>query len=459
MTTSDLTAFLWDRQPKAAEIIGVLLYEALKDLPFLRNLGEKLLAETGSRLVDWIDHLGLPDGYLLAGEVWQTAIERQGFQKTTIHGQEYWVNDKGLFPPIANTTRARLAIKVDKVADFLVAQGLLGREIEGGFLELLRRAKVESGTTWEAYAVERHGYRGWVLPSPDANLAAKAIEHLERFRLRQRSFETDRDGFQHARQLIESAIQDLGRDRTCDLFFQAERDYWQSRNRAAQVQKLRQDRLGMGWANHDHHTYRSSRAHFADLISILTLLGFQKRERFYAGHNAGWGAQVLDQPWAGVVIFADVDLSQDELVGDFGESGLEPRVDLSTVGLWCQIHGEAFLQAGMHHLECQYDFDAACRQLQTEGVGSMAPFTNFEFLRQCFTEGERWAVIPERVEKGVAQGSITREQADSFLKNGAVGSHLEILERNDGYKGFNQTGISDIIRKTDPRLLKLSTSG
>jgi hypothetical protein len=26
-----------------------------------------------------------------------------------------------------------------------------------------------------------------------------------------------------------------------------------------------------------------------------------------------------------------------------------------------------------------------------------------------------------------------------------------VLERNDGYKGFNQTGISQIIRRTDPR--------
>jgi hypothetical protein len=28
---------------------------------------------------------------------------------------------------------------------------------------------------------------------------------------------------------------------------------------------------------------------------------------------------------------------------------------------------------------------------------------------------------------------------------------LEILQRDEGYKGFNQTGISDIIHRTDPR--------
>jgi hypothetical protein len=38
-----------------------------------------------------------------------------------------------------------------------------------------------------------------------------------------------------------------------------------------------------------------------------------------------------------------------------------------------------------------------------------------------------------------------------LFRSGAIGSHLENLERNDGYKGFNQQGVSDIISKTDPR--------
>jgi len=51
----------------------------------------------------------------------------------------------------------------------------------------------------------------------------------------------------------------------------------------------------------------------------------------------------------------------------------------------------------------------------------------------------------------LAEGRITNDQADRFRREGALGSHLEILERNDGYKGFNQTGISEIITRTDPR--------
>ena len=30
-------------------------------------------------------------------------------------------------------------------------------------------------------------------------------------------------------------------------------------------------------------------------------------------------------------------------------------------------------------------------------------------------------------------------------------AHFELLERNDGYKGFNQAGINKIIEATDPR--------
>jgi hypothetical protein len=216
---------------------------------------------------------------------------------------------------------------------------------------------------------------------------------------------------------------------------------------------MRQDALGLGWANHDHHTYRSSREYFAPMISIFEFMGFRCRERFYAGKEAGWGAQVLEEPMTGVVIFADVDLSPEEVVQDFSHEPLGPRDTLGTVGLWCRLHGEAFLQAGMHHLECQFDFNAAREGLKEVGVDSMKPFTDFAYLRQAFTKGEVWPVAEERIAALLEEDLITPQQAENFRTKGAVGSHLEILERNDGYKGFNQTGINEIIRDTDPRRL------
>jgi hypothetical protein len=316
---------------------------------------------------------------------------------------------------------------------------------------MYRHVVLDERVDAELWLVERHGYNqfGFVANSPQQ--IAAAAQHLAAFRRRQRSFPEFEAGFQHATELFQAAAADIGADWACDLFFIAEREYWQSRNRAGSIQYERQNRFGLGWANHDHHTYRSSRAAFPHLIAALEMMGFHCRERFYAGREAGWGAQVLEQPQARVVIFADVDLSPEEVTGDFAHEPLAPRDDLGTVGLWCELHGEAFLEAGMHHLECQFDFDAARDQLAAQGIDSMAPFTYFPYLKQAFTKGETWPVAPHRIERLLRARKITPEQSDRFRHEGAIGSHLEILERNDGYKGFNQTGISEIITRTDPR--------
>jgi hypothetical protein len=207
----------------------------------------------------------------------------------------------------------------------------------------------------------------------------------------------------------------------------------------------------LGWANHDHHTFRSSRDVFALLVQILETLGFYARERFYAGAEAGWGAQVMEQPACRFAVFADVDLAPDEVAGDFAHGPLTPRQELGTVGLWCALHGESMLAAGLHHLASRFDFDVATAGLAEWGIKTMRPFSDFAHLRQAFTEGERWPVAPERLERLVAAGQITEAQRDSFVEKRAVGSHLENIQRGEGFKGFNQQTVSDIIRRTDPR--------
>jgi hypothetical protein len=121
------------------------------------------------------------------------------------------------------------------------------------------------------------------------------------------------------------------------------------------------------------------------------------------------------------------------------------------VGLWVGLHGESFLEAGMHHLEARFDFVTLRGQLQQQGVNTMKPFSDFEFLRQAFTEGERWPVRRERAERLADAGLISREQCDQFARDGAIGSHLENLQRHGGFKGFNQKAVSAIISATDPR--------
>jgi hypothetical protein len=105
----------------------------------------------------------------------------------------------------------------------------------------------------------------------------------------------------------------------------------------------------------------------------------------------------------------------------------------------------------MHHLECEFDFEAACASLKRAGFGVMPPFTDLPMLKQAFTVGEKWPVDHERAQSLFEQGLITAEQSARFIEYGATGSHLEILQRWEGFKGFNKTGVSAIIRATDAR--------
>ena len=451
MTTANaanpLESFQWRPQPRAEALITGLAEQFLKENDFARELKRRLYADAGVRFVDLIDSIHLPRGIRI-----HDALSQAGFVRQPIGGAENrYVQEYGIFPVVVldDAQQTHVWIKVESVSDFLAAWNI-STPIEGSPLAPMRCAAVDSGGV--LWAVERHGYRGFDAHHSTPAEGVALLNYYDAFRRRRRQFDCDDDGFAHAHWLIDAAIADIGIDRACDLFFVAEREYWQRRNRAAQVQKARQDKLGIGWANHDHHTYRSSREHFAKLIGVFEKLGFHCRERFYAGAQAGWGAQVLEQPNAGIVIFADVDLSPDELFDDFAHEGLPPRDTLGTVGLWCALHGEAFLEAGMHHLECQFDFNALKEQLESrEGVKVMKPFTDFPYLRQAFTEAEIWPVRPERIEKLLKTGRISEEQAKHFQEHGALGSHLENLERNQGFKGFNQTGVSEIIARTDPR--------
>ena len=448
LTSNPLQEFAWQPQPEAEKLIREIVADFLARCPAAADLARRMKEQTGTRFYDWISFI-----WLDAKTDRVKRIESVGYEKSH-DGAGFAVYDHagGMFPSIlvGDADTLDIGIKVESVADFLAANNLEAK-ITGEPLCDVRLATIAKGEKCTLKVIERHGSRSWQSPGKAPSYAVKRIEHLDALRMRKRDFENDQDAFAHLHKLLDAAIADLGRDLTCDLFFAAEREFWQRRNHAAGVQKARQDRLGLGWANHDHHTYRSSRENFKNLIAVHEKLGLQIRERFYAGREAGWGAQVMQQPITGIITFNDVDLTADELMGDFSHESLPPRDKLGTVGLWCALHGEAILQAGMHHLEAQFDFDALREQLQSEGVKVMKPFTNFSYLRQAFTEGQRWPVREDRLKKLLEKHQITEAQAQDFREHGAIGSHLENLERNEGFKGFNQTGVSEIISATDPR--------
>ncbi len=445
--------FNWPLAYEAEALLSTYINAFLELNSFARNLAQRMHDETGTEFFEWTDSFVVSKNH-------EAAFRAAGFVTEKIEAPEHIIvlaHPHAMLPRVRVCTRSpesaapiALLLRPEYLADFMARHGLTG-EIEGAPCARFRAVTVshENGTTLRA--CERLGYRGFLVTEPAPGFAAAVVKVRELWRARKRDYANDDDGAKQAFAILDQAIALVGRDVACELFFAEERDFWMFRNRAGRVQKRRQDQLGLGWANHDHHTYRCSRRYFPDLVKFMEKLGLEKRERFYAGAEAGWGAQVMETASVGIVVFADVDLLPEEMNEDYAAKRLPEVAKAGTVGLWCGLHGDSFLQAGMHHLEARFNHPLLREQLAAEGIVTMKPFSDFPFLKQAFTEGERWKVDPLRVETLRSRGLITDAQAAAFLKDGAIGSHMENLERKGGFKGFNQKSVSAIIAAVDPR--------
>jgi len=451
MMSSD---FHWRCQPKAEASVIRLLDMALQKSRTLQELESAMRRETSTELLSWVDYLGAPSTPALSAE-----LAESGFVV-----DEETSDLRAFFHPGADLARIVLynsahagmevAIGVESIADFFLVRGMTA-DIQGTPLSHFRRAPLTAEHGVQLWIVERRGGLTLEPEVADDDYAARVMRAYERWKMRPRvvsSEEKESEAIREAQAIAEALVESVGRGMAAHIVLDVERAYWQARNTAGQIQKSRQDRLGLGWANHDHHTFRSSRRHFAALVRLFEALGFAPRERFYAGSDAGWGAQIMESREAGITLFCDVDLAPDEVDIDFAHRGLHEVDHLGTVGLWCALHGESILQAGMHHLEAQFSFDLLRDHLKARGVDMMSPFSDLPHLRQAFTAGEQWPVDPARIERLLRKKLITSAQADHFASHGAIGSHLENLQRKEGFKGFNQKGVNNIIRRTDPRL-------
>ncbi|MDP1590193.1 MAG: hypothetical protein Q8M07_20740, partial [Prosthecobacter sp.] len=277
--------FDWPLCQLAEELVLQRLESFVEHNAFVRSLSHRMRDETGTLLMDWVDHLVLP-----ASD--EKPFRASGYTDDpladTPAGQHALWHPEAMLPRILLAQNAGpmvLALRVESVSVFLFAHGL-SLAIEGVPLSRYRRACITEEKGARLDVVERRGYRGFVPAGHPANTLEAQLDAQEWWRHRQRQFEDDAEGWRHTHELLDRLIALTGRDLACHIVFAEERAFWQSRNRAACVQKARQDRLGLGWANHDHHTFRSSRRHFVDLMRALEKLGFERRERYYTGKEA-----------------------------------------------------------------------------------------------------------------------------------------------------------------------------
>jgi len=445
--------FQWEQHPKAEALIDTVIEKYCSDNAAISQLRDDLTKHTSTRFFDWVDHIVIGHS-----EDLEEQLNNLGFElDQVVQSYRVFHHAGAQLPRIAVNDLKQpilgVAVSVESITDYLMVNGI-SREVEGSPYSRFRRCCISTENDISLWIVERRASSSMEPIDEEQGYIEKYLLASEKWDTRPRGMQDDNESISYTRALVEDLVALLGQDLAAWVVLEGERKYWQARNSAGQIQKNRQDRLGMGWANHDHHTFRSSRRHFQELVRIFEMLGFHCRERFYAGEEAGWGAQVMENSICGLVLFLDVDLDPGEIAIDFSHHSLPPLKELGTIGLWCELHGDSILRAGMHHLEAQFLFDELSRDLLAHGVGMMEPFSNFDYLKQAFTAGEVWSVDSSKLEKLVETGKINEEEAQKFKLYGAVGSHLENLQRRNGYKGFNQKNVSLIIKKTDPRTIE-----
>ncbi len=443
------TGFYWERHAEAEQLCLDIIEICMQKNGAIARFNDLLLKLTSSCMLDWVDHLLWRDS-----EQARTKLDELGFVKRPDIDHLVFYRPGALLPSILLTgnnigSEAGVALRVENISEFLQVNRL-SADIDGGAFSTYRRANVKREGDIDFLVVERIGAIGYEPVYPSDTYLRTFFEGVEACKQRTRTGK-ESQVFAEAIRLVDRLTEQLGTETGAHIFCRTERDYWLSRNLAARMQQSRQSVLGLGWGNQDHLTFRSSRHNFSMLVDLFRRLGFQNRERFYAGAEAGWGAQVMENPVAGITLFLDVDLTPEEVNTDFSREELKSRDQLGTVGLWCALHGDSILQAGMHHVAARFDFERLSADLAPYGIKYMAPFSNFPYLKQAFSVAERWQVDSNRVDRLIMRKSITREQADQFLSQGAVGSHLENIQRREGYKGFNRKNVSAIIRETDPR--------
>jgi len=433
--------FNWQRFPKISKIISGFVEAMVGCHKGLALIKKELLGKGGLRLFDHIDYI--TPGY---GEITTRDLYEWGF----VNNENFFSHPGGIFPGIvlahSHSAPRVLAIRVESIAKFLAVKGLQ-KKINGKPHHPVRDCLVSTVEGIDFRLVERSGSMGLPGTRSYGDTPGDFYRVKENWYNRPRLDDASLTRLTH---MALTQVGALGRDRAAHLFFQAERYFWKIRNRAAQGLCNHLDALGLGLAGHDHHTYRSSRSGFPQLINFFEILGFHCRERFYAGEEAGWGAQVMENPRIGVTLFLDVDLAPGELDVDFVGQGLATSERLGTVGLWCALHGDSIGSGGLHHLALRADFDGLTAFLATQGISFMPPFSGFPYLKQAFSRGETWEVPVERVKSLQKNGHIDKKIAQAFLTQGAIGSHLENIQRDEGYKGFSQKEVSKIIKQTDP---------
>ena len=237
---TNIESWQWEPQPAAAAFVQRQLDLALQSNHWAQSLQSKLRLKSGTRLIDWLDHLILSSGAELLDVGYEFDSHRQAY-----------VHTGGLFPQIVvdETLSAPLmAIKVESIEEFVSANSAelqcVGVEGAAGAVWRMAFLQGEEGSAFRI--VERCGYAGLDASLQTSDVVSTDLIELslQSFRARLRSYEDPEASFLDAKRRFDENAQRVGPQRACCLFFQSEREFWQFKNDAAKIQLQRQSRLG-----------------------------------------------------------------------------------------------------------------------------------------------------------------------------------------------------------------------
>jgi len=252
--------YIWPRCPKADRFVRAGIKKFLSKHAFAKKLARRMAEETSTEFLVWVDHLVFP-----ARELKPITLNQLGFVRdkkaAAPHGVKVFRHPHSDLPSVLYLSKARAvscAIKTESIRQFQLAHTML-HAIEGRLYSPLRMIRIrESGS--ELIVLERRGGTGFI--PGKRNVSDYYVAGFKRWAQRCRHFKSDAQGMRETLKLARILVKDLDEAAAATAFLEGERVYWQGRNFAARVQKARQDALGLGWANHDHHTFRSSRPLF-----------------------------------------------------------------------------------------------------------------------------------------------------------------------------------------------------
>jgi hypothetical protein len=392
--------------------VRALLGQALESAPSAGRFADRLLTLCGIRLHDILDHIALPHDPEMGARGWR------------IDEDSVWRAPHGLLPPIVESSRFAIALRVECVEKFLAATGIEAR-IEGEAHGPYRSARVFEGRGVSFVVVERRGFSEFSPPPVGSRKIRRARIHQQVFRTRRRQFQNAARGLAHIYRLAEAAAADLGPSWAGALFLRAEREYWLTRCASALRQHQRQVEAGVGWCAVEHHAYACSREHFNDTIQVLCTLGHRRGEIVRAGNGAQWGVQVLDASATAIAPYTMVslDLAPGEGPEGIGRGMLSPLTWHGPPGLWSALHGESILDAGLHCVS------AVCDEGARSGLATSSLERGALPTEASVAENEPRPVDPRRVELLERDGYISREQAEFYRLCGAAGAHFQPTSR------------------------------